>query len=837
MKCRVSVSVLKGHVLFSTLALTLGMVGDVHSVPIIGPLSLARADDDDKLIIYAKSLGFKVDREAILITNKFQVGLSAFGEGISVKVLPLPMRKYAVLLTGTADNLDAVKEKAENLKNETLNVQVLNFTGLALPKPKSPVDEQQRQINQVQELFGLMLGNPDVKIKVQLSPDKKSFIIILTGSASTANNAAIKANIEKGVYVDTVKDVLGLDVSKIILSFLSTVDSSVSVWPLTFVHSSVPNPTPSGLDRTLLAASSPTTAEKIAMALSTYMGDGVKIQAFANSLLIKGEESKVRRVKTLLARDIDIPFPQVSLDVWTIQINSKSTRDQSKEKAQEKMSDIKAGIQMTRDLESELLNTIMMFVRKEGMLNFPNNKASHKPVDHLKELMETANFDTDPHHPLSVVDILAFLALCDRDKLEGSGPNTLSAELLETINKFTKNVHSDKGHLERRSQKLQGLIKRIQDTVKFQGNEQVSSVMPHLIRTYTASDQNATLTGIANFFYFYLQTNEPVKPIPGLNLFPKEDLASALAHSSAETDDLLKYGADALHTDLKAICMKPLIDWIREDMRDGSNGSSGIDLVGNTSIVVTSNQPAQTLASAETYFPFTPRPRLTEQMLTDAKTLSDGTSGGGKKIGTQTDTTKSSGSNSIGPDTNKVTTGQSAETGTTQDLFSKSISLATTALGTISPLEALAVKAIFAADPDTVYNRVAPGISLGIRPTVFRDGGTARLQINLSTEMETDHTNNPRQNGTPYDLIRGHSLETDVAVRALDIFELSTFGMETTGPGEPTYRIPLLEMLPVIGKYFVGPARRETKHQESLLIVNVTILPRSLDLADRNNSK
>src|SRR5262249_55344411 len=85
-----------------------------------------------------------------------------------------------------------------------------------------------------------------------------------------------------------------------------------------------------------------------------------------------------------------------------------------------------------------------------------------------------------------------------------------------------------------------------------------------------------------------------------------------------------------------------------------------------------------------------------------------------------------------------------------------------TALGALTPLQALAVKALFAAEPDTVYNRVAPGISLGVRPTVLRDGGSARLQINLVTNADVDPTTDPRKTGAPVDRIRGHSLETDV---------------------------------------------------------------------------
>lgn len=413
---------------------------------------------------------------------------------------------------------------------------------------------------------------------------------------------------------------------------------------------------------------------------------------------------------------------------------------------------------------------------------------------------------------------------------------------------------------------VQELLKRFARIAeaKEQSGAAGGGVFPRFVQAYSYTSrfdrrQTADVQGIGDFMKYWaladprLATTKKLvisdAPDAGKNPNDFEDVPGKLARYSAEVDGMLKSIMGNLTADMQELCTQPLLDWIRADIQKGSEGSSGIQVVGNSSLVVSSRQPADMTALAESYFPFTPRPKLTEDMLTSALTLSKGTSTAvsGERVVTEKDGTivrkkngdvlKLTATQDVARDAaGSVLRDQTSGDPVLLTVPAPTISSPLTVLGALSPLEALGVKMLFN-ETETVYNKVSPGISIGVRPTVLRDGGSARLLINLLTGASVDENQatpaRVQTNGPPVDLIRGHNLETDVAVQATDLFELSTFATETTRPGEPQWRIPLLEQLPVIGRLFNGPPKHETHHQESLIIVYVTILPRSLDLAGR----
>ena len=59
--------------------------------------------------------------------------------------------------------------------------------------------------------------------------------------------------------------------------------------------------------------------------------------------------------------------------------------------------------------------------------------------------------------------------------------------------------------------------------------------------------------------------------------------------------------------------------------------------------------------------------------------------------------------------------------------------------------------------------------------------------------------------------------------------------MDSTRPGEPQWRIPIAEMVPIVGRLFQGPPKRETIRQESLKAqqeIRATAIKTTLDLAE-----
>lgn len=308
------------------------------------------------------------------------------------------------------------------------------------------------------------------------------------------------------------------------------------------------------------------------------------------------------------------------------------------------------------------------------------------------------------------------------------------------------------------------------------------------------------------------------------------DVPAELSSAGTSLDMLLKAGASRLSEDIEDAITKPLLDWIREDIQAGSMSKSGVDMVGQTSLSVTSRLPGGVLASSESFFPYQPRPVLTKEMLTDF-TLA------GRKEGPKLGEEKTMSTAKTEKQTGALETGKTTETATSDTTKTEPIlgpGTLKTLIGELTNMEALLLNMALN-EPDLVYSRLAPGVTLGFRPTVLRDGASARVQIFLRTGIEATQPDlkKARTDGPPLDLVRSHTLQTDVHIGAFETFGLSTYSMATSGPGEPSWRLPILEMLPIIGKYFVGPRRNETVHQESVILVNVTIIPRSLDLAGK----
>jgi hypothetical protein len=158
---------------------------------------------------------------------------------------------------------------------------------------------------------------------------------------------------------------------------------------------------------------------------------------------------------------------------------------------------------------------------------------------------------------------------------------------------------------------------------------------------------------------------------------------------------------------------------------------------------------------------------------------------------------------------------------------------ATTALGALSPQAALGLEALFAADSDPIYRSVAPGTSLATRPFIVDDDGAARIQLNLAStvnaQQPSDLTQAAKQ-GVPINEITSQTVTTETTISAFDLVTVASFGVQTTGPGDYGWRIPVLDALPVVGSLFHGPILSQTNRQDSIELVNLTILPRSLDL-------
>jgi hypothetical protein len=153
--------------------------------------------------------------------------------------------------------------------------------------------------------------------------------------------------------------------------------------------------------------------------------------------------------------------------------------------------------------------------------------------------------------------------------------------------------------------------------------------------------------------------------------------------------------------------------------------------------------------------------------------------------------------------------------------------------GTLGSGEAFLLAAALANEVEPNFHQVTPGISIKIQPTVLPDGGAARLAMECEFKVETQEFGN-RGNDVwrqPFaDAVKKHKVVTDTAVSVFDLFDISSFSMESSYPQAPS-SLPVLGRLPIIGQVFQRPRDKKRVHHESIILVNTIILPRAMDLA------
>ncbi|MGO8672412.1 MAG: hypothetical protein ACLQVD_13740 [Capsulimonadaceae bacterium] len=564
-----------------------------------------------------------------------------------------------------------------------------------------------------------------------------------------------------------------------------------------------PGATPAPLPPAPTDNPSNSTAQNIAQQLNYVFGAPAVAPQYLTSsgdnLIIRAPNEIVDEIERMLATDIDIPYSQVRVNIWAFQVSAKN-RGGNVTQDQFALQTIGDGVRMTRDLNVAIQSAIQGYVRKHktdignNYIAAQKNYLSGKLAPGCKvenvDLLADAGIDSkDLDRPLTRTELLTLFAFAnkspsDLDDLVDSAMDSYAASRGLT-GKVGDPVDSTKD-IAGITDPDQILLQKLWDAVRT-SRKSNKSALPRFSAFFDADQQTAVSgdtgsdanTAGQNAILRFLVCNEIAQRTNADRfsravVFGSEDIDPfvALTGSSAATDSLIKLATDALSDDLDDLLMEPLIHWARSDIASNTNGLS---FAGSTSLAVTSRVPGQTVAQGITYSALTPL----ETPAGLATALGSGSS-------------------------------------------------LTTVFGGLSNLGALAYAGLSGA-PATNYGAVAPGISMGVVPTVMKDGDTARLQITLLAGSQVDEPSSSSQ--VPLDYVKGHSVVTDVQVSAMDLFELSTFGMDVVRPGDYAWHIPVLEGIPVLGDMFHGARTRDVTHLESLLIVGVSIIPRSLDLA------
>ena len=613
--------------------------------------------------------------------------------------------------------------------------------------------------------------------------------------------------------------------------------------------------------------------------LNTLYPDTTSVQAHQNHLILTGPADQVNTLRQMLALNLDVPSPQVKADIYTIQVNTTS---HNRDAAQDKIEEIQAGIQIVRDLihGSEIVLGAYLADNDRAKVK-ENSTEPGDPKNKLFAAMELDGYNSSPNRPLGLTDMLIFLAVSDRKQFANEltpgyspppstnapRPPFLSDKLEKELFKVRKLVSSgdmplksdiykvdDAKAYSRHGENLKKLIDRIETKVMLarQGQYPVFRRLAGAYSTPAINDMNGMTKFLDAWHSCKSAFLQPLPSQPATTPDQKlEEYPDQLSSTSAATDLLLKEAMDALTGDLQELYFQPLLDWIREDVRGVTAGGSGIDLVGTTSITVRDRTLVQTQGTADSYFKYTPIPHLTMESLTGAKMLANGTPATPdtttNRVATDVDgpVRMANGDPLLLKPSQQVATdaqGKALRNGTKNDgdpvvltipnmSQTKSPSaLASTIFGALTPLQALGLQAVFSEDAVLPsFRKIAPGTSLAIRPFVLPDGGSARVQMSLTSTVDSDAPDTTKRD-VPFDVIAKQTVNTEATISAFDLETVASFGVQTTALGDWAWRIPILDQIPLLGDVFHGPRRRETKRQDSIAIVNLTILPRSLDL-------
>jgi hypothetical protein len=475
-------------------------------------------------------------------------------------------------------------------------------------------------------------------------------------------------------------------------------------------------------------------------------------RAGRHSILLRGSLKRRRQIRQILDRT-DMPWPQVQLDMWAVQVSGDA--DQVG-KATKKIAEL---IGSTRD-KMVSLQRYLSHLAAAGL--------QEKPLEKLC-LASKGRVDFPTEEPLSLNEALILLLL---RKDRGAAIQKLEAMVAEDW----KRVHPD---------------------VKQQAFHRLGEALAVAVESEPATYQEMAHKAYCRRFEIFLDSYKVAQgdlragyrharsEACGADYLAERRRAAALKRNSARIDRLLKSLVDAFVADVEELYFYPLLDEIRKEGKSDRIANE-VALTGRAHMVVTSGMESD-LDPEMAFFVDNSRPKPFSQNLLDLAFGSDSNSGTGKF------------------------------------------------LATLPQGKAVLLAGALLSEPEPHYAKVAPGVAVHVRPTVLPDGSAARLTIDARfgvTTADYDPKNQDTSNlwlRPPPPGISSHRVLTDAVVSAFDLFGISSFSFDTVIPRGPLV-IPILGQLPIIGRIFQFPQSNTDVRHESIILVNVAILPRALSL-------
>ena len=511
----------------------------------------------------------------------------------------------------------------------------------------------------------------------------------------------------------------------------------------------------------------------------TEAKDIVKRVGNGRTLIFKGTAEEIYSAKRNIML-YDLPWSQVQLDVWSFQVSG------APEEVETKMLQIRQQATLRRDLLHLAQDALAKALRQNNW----RLKTDFLIVDIHQTVcdLEYIGFSCDASQSLSLSEEFVLLALAGADTRK----NILND--WETI--FRNDAYNASAASEKQGSAGTALLtKRL---------KMPNTIFPHVRAALGMNDKGivrpdaviADRQAITAFVKELKQlreerakeiSNQPDDMTPDKFYRPER-----LANTAATADDLMRVGVDSYITDLQDLLFSSWLLNLSE--------KSGTSLRGKTRLVVTSGLETYLQPTVSTYVNTT-RP----------KPLDFSTLFGNFDVPSKPDTkdkTKSATDEAMGAATR-------------------------TLLTNLSDTQLLALR-LLTNQTQQVYTQVAPGVSVDVRPTVLRDGASARLKMHVKFGLDTigeigSEGNNGVYKSVPAPMVKSHEVTTDAAISALDLFDISSFSLQTSYPR--SRYLPVIGSIPLIGELIKRPAKNKITTHESMILVNAVIVPRALDVA------
>ena len=501
---------------------------------------------------------------------------------------------------------------------------------------------------------------------------------------------------------------------------------------------------------------------------------GLSIGAIAEDELIIIGTDALRKKARRVIATLDLPRPGVEMEMWGVQISSRKPDDLA-----EVMQRVRAEINKTQQAVRETYSKLEELTR-----NIPDDRLDEEFESILVDKLYYTSA-LDPNRPLSISDILLRIVAAKNPPQEAQDiANDLSKWLVNQYPEYVYGTTEEKGKPCKSKPKSQPVVMGGLAKVPFERFFRSRG----LIFNGTTWGQNALAQenakrGKAAVLNFALHYGWLVHD-------PQNFKAYYLQQSAGALNTRLQGATDALNLDIQDLFVAPTLDRIRTIV--GEFCDVEYAQVGKTSIASLSGVPTVVTSYSVNAFDVTPPLRLSE-LLAKGKALSDAATPFVPNAATQN------------------------------------------TVGAMPLAQVIGLIGAFG-EERSVWRELKSGVSLSITPNVLRNMTSAELQVDLKTG---DPQAGTREAGVrPLSRVSQHDLNTKVYINAMDFFDLSAFGSQSTLNGGRGY-VPIIGPIwrgifgeaPGIGTLFSWKKSPQTVYSQSLVLTTSFITPTAMGVA------